>query len=443
MKATLTRDSASQVRLQVEASAAEVQPALDRAVKGLGSEVKIPGFRKGKVPRKILESRLGEEAVKDAALREALPQLLTEALKQHEELRPVAPPRVQDATYELGGDLSFEAIVEVRPEIELPDMQLSATRPATAATDAEIDEQLERLRDRFASLEPVNRPAREGDYVACDIRATVHEQEIEGFSGKDQLYAVGSKWPSEAFDAELTGSRAGDILKFNDTLPEGAGEHAGREVTFQVLVKEVRQKVSPSLDDEFATTASEFDTLDELKGDLAERIKTVKDAQADGVIREQVLQQILDDIEVEPPESMVVNEMAYRLQRFEEQLQQAGMTLDSYLESQGMTEEQIEKDLRTQAERNVRAQLILEEIGRREGFQVTEEELREEVRHHAEVLRTDPSDLQRQLAEGGRLLALAGDIIRRKALNLLVERADITEEGDTPAEAEPAPEETS
>lgn len=442
MKTTLTRDSASQVRLQIEATAAEVKPALDRAIKDLGSQVKIPGFRKGKVPRKILENRVGVDAVKDAALREALPELLTDALREHDELRPVAPPRVEDTAYELGGDISFEAIVEVRPEIDLPELELTATRPETEASESDIAEQLERMRDRFATLEAVNRPAQEGDYVACDIRTTLHDEELEDLSGKDQLYAVGSRWPTESFDRELRGARAGDILKFNDTLPEGSGEHAGTEVTFQVLVKEVRQKVSPAVDDEFAKTASEFDTLEELKADLAERIKKVKETQSDGVVREQVLQQVLDDVEVDPPESMVVNEMAYRLQRLEEQLQQAGMTLDNYLESQGVTEEQIEKDLRSQAERNVRAQLILEEIGRREGFQVTEEELRDEVRYHAEVLRADPADLQRQLSEGGRLLALAGDIIRRKALNLLVERADINQEGESPASEQPAPEET-
>jgi trigger factor len=194
-------------------------------------------------------------------------------------------------------------------------------------------------------------------------------------------------------------------------------------------VKEVREKKLPPLDDEFAKTASEFETLDELRADLAQRIEKVKAVQADAEVRNRILEQVLDDVEVEAPQSLVEQEMAYRLQRFEDQLKSAGVGLDQYLESQGFTEEQLENDLRSQAERNVRAQLILEEVGRREAFQVTEEELREEIRYHAEAMRTDAADLAKELGERGRLMALAGDIIRRKALNLLVEKADITEEG--------------
>lgn len=442
MQTSLNHESPSRVRVTVSASADEVAPALDKAVRELGSQIKVPGFRKGKVPRKILESRLGVDALREATLREALPMLLAKALEAEETLRPVAPPQVETTEYDLGGDLAFEAMIEVRPDIELPDLsQLQATRPSAKPSDAEIDEQIDRLQERFATLEAVSRPAAKGDYVACDIHTTVHGEELEPLSGSDQLYEVGSGWPVEELDTQLTGARAGDIVQFNATLPEEmGGELGGREVTFRILVKEVRRKVTPALDDDFAQTASEFDTLAELRADLAERIEKVKSIQADASVREIVLEQLLDEVEVEPPESMVVGEMAYRLQRFEEQLQQAGLTLDTYLQQQGFSEEQVEGDLRKQAERNVRAQLILEEIGRREGFKVTEDELREEVRHHAEAMRMEPADLAKQLSEGGRVLALAGDIIRRKALNLLVERAEIKEETAADASA-PASEE--
>jgi trigger factor len=247
-------------------------------------------------------------------------------------------------------------------------------------------------------------------------------------SGTDQMYELGIGWPLPQMDTELTGKKAGDIIEFSATLPEGA-PHAGDEATFRILVKEVRQKILPPLDDEFAKTASEFETLDELRKDISERIEKVKSVQADSDVRNKVLEQVLDDVEVEVPESLVINEMAFRLERFEEQLRNAGVTLEQYMESQGFDEEQIEQDLRKQAERNVRAQLILEEVGRRENFQVSEDELREEVRYHAETMRVDPAVLAKQLQDRGRLLALAGDIIRRKALNLLVEKADIKQEG--------------
>ncbi|TMK79461.1 MAG: trigger factor [Actinobacteria bacterium] len=436
MKTSLTRHSASKVRVQVEATSEEVEPAVQRAVRSLSNQVKVPGFRKGHVPRKVLETRLGAEALRDAVLREAIPELLQKATEE-ETLAPVAPPQVEVTSYDLGADLSFEATVEVRPEIELPDFaMLSTTRPSSKATPEEIDDQLKRMQDRFSTLEPVQRPARAGDYMLVDIHTTLHGNEIAELSGNDQLYELGSAWPVKELDDELAAKRTGDIVKFNATIPEGlGGEHAGKEVTFQVLVKEVREKKLPPLDDEFAKTSSEFETLDELRDDLAQRIEKIKAVQADAEVRNRILEQVLDDVEVEAPESLVQSEMAYRLQRLEEQLRAAGLALDQYLTSQNLTEEQIEADLRGQADRNVRAQLILEEVGRREGFQVSEEELREEVRYHAETLRTDPDQLAKELGERGRLMALAGDIIRRKALNLLVEKAEVKDEDSSDEQA--------
>lgn len=436
MKTSLTRDSASKVRVQVEATSDEVEPAVERAVRSLGNQVKVPGFRKGHVPRKVLETRLGSDALREAVLREAIPELLQKATDE-ETLAPIAPPSVEVTSYDLGSDLSFEATVEVRPEIELPDFaMLSTTRPSSKATTDEVEDQLKRMQDRFATLEPVERPAHAGDYMLVDIHTTLHGNEIAELSGNDQLYELGSAWPVEELDKELMGKRTGDIVKFNATIPEQmGGEHAGKEVTFQVLVKEVREKKLPAFDDEFAKTASEFETLDELRADLSQRIEKVKAVQADAEVRNRILEQVLDDVEVEAPDSLVQSEMAFRLQRLEEQLRAAGMTLDQYLQSQNLTEDQIEADLRQQAERNVRAQLILEEIGRREGFQVSEEELREEVRYHAETLRTDPGQLAKELGERGRLMAIAGDIIRRKALNLLVERAEVKDEDSSEEKA--------
>ncbi|TML79260.1 MAG: trigger factor, partial [Actinobacteria bacterium] len=302
MKTSLTRHSASKVRVQVEATSEEVEPAVQRAVRSLSNQVKVPGFRKGHVPRKVLETRLGAEAMRDAVLREAIPELLQKATDE-ETLAPVAPPQVEVTSYDVGADLSFEATVEVRPEIELPDFaMLSTTRPSSKATPEEIDDQLKRMQDRFSTLEPVQRPARAGDYMLVDIHTTLHGNEIAELSGNDQLYELGSAWPVKELDDELAAKRTGDIVKFNATIPEGlGGEHAGKEVTFQVLVKEVREKKLPPLDDEFAKTSSEFETLDELRADLAQRIEKIKVVQADAEVRNRILEQVLDDVEVEAP----------------------------------------------------------------------------------------------------------------------------------------------
>ncbi|MFA5891243.1 MAG: trigger factor [Actinomycetota bacterium] len=432
MKTTLTRESPSKVRLAVEAASQEVAPAVQRAVRALANEIKVPGFRKGKVPRAILETRLGRDAIREAALREAIPELLAKAV-QDETLTPVAPPSVDVTSYELDSDLTFDATVEVRPDIELPDFtEIVVTRGSDRADAAEVDAQLERLRNRFASLETVERPSHRGDYVLIDLKATDGDQEISEMSGTDQLYELGAGWPVAQFDDELEGRGAGETVEFAAVLSEEiGGPQAGKELTFRILVKEVRQKVLPELNDEFAKTASEFEALDELRADLVERIRKVKALQSEGEVRNRVLEEALAMVEIEPPESLVREEMAFRLRRFEEQLKGAGMTLDGYMQQQGVSEEQLEQDLLRQAETNVRAQLLLEEVGRRENFTISQEELGEEVRYHAEALRADPSELAKQLGSSDRLTALAGDIIRRKALNHLVGQADIREEDNS------------
>src|ERR1041384_8362814 len=190
METTLTRESASKVRLAVKATSAEVAPAIDRAVRHLSNEVKIPGFRKGHVPRPVLETRLGKDALREAALREAIPELMAKAVEA-ESLQPIVPPKVEVTAYDLGEDLSFDAEVEVRPEIDLPDFtMLSVTRPDAEPSDQEVDDQLGRIRDRYATLETVERPATTGDYVLADIHTTLHDQEIAEMSGRVTLSIV-------------------------------------------------------------------------------------------------------------------------------------------------------------------------------------------------------------------------------------------------------------
>jgi trigger factor len=230
-------------------------------------------------------------------------------------------------------------------------------------------------------------------------------------------------------DQELDGTRQGDILKFNATLPETyPGDFGGKEISFQVLVKEIRQKNLPALDDEFAKTASEFDTLDELRADLREKIGEVKRVTSEAETRNRVLEKVVSDTALVVPDALLNEEMSYRLARFSDQLRRAGISIPQYIESTGQTEEQIESDLRGQAERNVAAQLILEEVGKREGFSATDEEVASELSQHAKSLGKEENELRSQLESDGRMGALAADIIRRKALDLIVERADIKDE---------------
>jgi trigger factor len=433
VKTTRTDESPSRIRLSIEAEADELKPAVDRAFAQLAQEVKVPGFRKGKVPRPVLQTRLGKDAIREATLREAIPLLLSQAVRD-EELAPIVPPTVEVKDFE-ESHIAFEAVVEVRPEIKMPELStLVATRASATPSDDEVTEQLNRLRERFASLETVSRPARRGDYVLIDLRSYVHDVQIDQATATDLLYELGSGSFVPELDQNLDGTRTGDILKFNATLPEGFGEHAGKEVSFQVLVKEVKQKNLPSLDDEFAKTASEFDSLDQLRGDIATKVSEIKRIQNDIEVRNHLMEQLIDNADVEPPESLVREEMAYRAARFADQLRSAGVTLERYLSESETTEEGLESDLRRQADRNVAARLVLEEIAKRESLTVTAEEVEEELRYHAEQSQVEPDELRKDLERSGRLAVLAGDIIRRKALNVLVERAEIRDE-DAPGDS--------
>ena len=429
MKSTVSQESPTKVRVSVEASPDEVAPAVDRAIRKLANEVKIPGFRKGKAPRQVIEARVGADQIREATIREAIPALFRDAITQSD-VQPLTLPDIEVTSYDENDGLKFDAVIEVKPEIQLPDFStISVERPNPAVTDEEVEAQLERLRDRFATLETVARPCRRGDYALIDLKGYVHDTQIDEASATDLLYEVGSNRFVPELDQELDGTRQGDILKFNATLPPTyPGEFGGKEITFQVLVKEIRQKNLPALDDEFAKTASELDTLEELRVDLRSKMEEVKRITSDAELRNRVLEKIVSEAGVVVPEALANEEMSYRLSRFAEQLRGAGVSIQQYLESTGQSEEDIEADLRAQAERNVSAQLILEEIGKREGLSASDDEVAAELSEHAKSLGKEPDDLRTQLETGGRLGALAADIIRRKALDLIVEEADIKDE---------------
>lgn len=429
MQTTVSREGPTRVRLTVEVPPDEIKPAADRAFKRLASQVKIPGFRPGKAPRSLLEARLDKEEIKDMIVREAVPQFYAQAVVG-ESIDPVASPKIEVTSFEDGESLTFEAIVEVRPEISLPDLsKIRVTRPSWQATAEDIDNQMERLADRFASLEPVERPATAGDYVLIDIKGMWNDEEIENATANDMLYEAGSGRIVPELDAEVLGKKAGDILKFNAVLPEHFGATwGGRDVTFQVLVKEVRQKNVPAIDDEFAKTAGEFETLDEMKADLADKISRIKKSGAEAEVRSRILDALVEQVPVVAPDSMVDEEVAYRLHRLSDQLREAGVTLDDYLASAETTEEEIEADVRKQADRSVSAQLILEEIARKEELQVDDDELDAEIGRLAEATGEKASEVRKRLEQAGRVGVVAGDILRRKALDLVAEKADIKEE---------------
>jgi trigger factor len=432
MQTTLEEVDKHKVKLTVAVPPDEVRPVLDLAYRHIAGRVSVPGFRKGKVPRKIIDAQVGRDTVLQEFLEHALRDFYLGAVREHE-LAPIADPDFDDLDV---GDIEgtgfrFTATVEVRPRLSFEEADykgIRIDRPSSDVTEADVDEQLERLRDRFAELEPVGRPSRRGDYVVADIRAYVHDQEVAEASGQGVLYEVGSGQLVPELDQEIEGKRKGEILKFNAKLPETFGERAGQEVTFQILLKEVKAKVLPALDDDFARTASEFDSLDDLRADVKEKLGRLKEGSAQAALRDRALEALIDKVDVELPERLVDSETESRVQSARERADSQGVSLDQILEASGVDELQFRSDARAHALRAIKADLALEAVARAEGIQVSDEEVDAAVHEIAVQLQREPKDVRRSLERTGQITSLAGDIIRDKALNLVVERAEVVEQ---------------
>jgi trigger factor len=427
MQTTVEETDKHKVKLTIEVPPDEFGKDLDRAYRQVARHVKIPGFRKGKVPRQVIDAQIGRDAVLGEFLEESVPTYYRDAMREHD-LAPIAQPDIDLQQVEEGKPLVFTATVEVRPRLRFEDADykgIELDRPTTEVTDQDVDAMVDSLRERFAELEPVARPAHANDYVVMDIRASVHGQDVADATRQDYLYEVGSGEFGPKLDAELEGKRAGEILKVNDALPERFGDDAGREVSLQVLVKDVRAKKLPAADDEFAKTASEFDTLGELRAELAEQIAQSKDRAADGIIRDAALGALIERTRVDLPESLVDEETGHRVSHARERAERAGTTLDQLLASQGFDELRFRADARQHAERAIVADLVLEAVARAEDIQVTPEELAQEINGLAAALGREPKEVAKTLESSGQIASLAGDIIRSKALDILVEHANI------------------
>lgn len=429
MKTSVEREGPTKLRLVIEVDPDELAPLFDQTMKRLAREMTIPGFRKGKAPRALIESRVGEDGIRQEVLRDAVPSLYEQAAAE-ESLKPVSLPEIEVTQFEKGSPLHFTATIEVRPELVLPKYKgIEVSRPKVSTTDEEVAQQLERLRERFATLEPVGRNATKSDNVTIDLRGYRHEEQVDAASAQDLVYEVGSNAFLPELDEELEGKRTGDILKFNAVLPERFGPpYGGEEVSFSVIVKEVQAKRLPPLDDDFAKTASEFDTLDELKSEIRSRIEAINQVQAESEVRTKVLEDLIDRTDVPVPESLVERELERRVNRLARDLERMGTSLNDYMASTNTSAPELVASQREVAEKSVAAELILEAVAGAERLEVTPHEIDDELGRLAEIVDRTPEKLREELEQSGAIESLAGDILRRKALDLLVNQALVTDE---------------
>jgi trigger factor len=429
------------VRLTVEVPADEFGKDLDRTYRAVANQIKIPGFRKGKIPKQIIDTQIGRDAVLEEFVSSSVPTYFRRAVSE-EDLAPIAEPDVEVEQLEPGKPFIFSATVEVRPRLTFEESDytgIEVTKPPVEVTDADVDEWIERLRERFAELEPVGRPAQQDDFVTIDLTVTRGSDKVEQASREDYLYRVGSAEVGDKLDVELVGSRPGAILKTSDVLPEHFGEDlAGAQVQISALVKDVKTRSLPDVDDGFAKTASEFDTVEQLRDDLRERLTDVKEREATAEVRDLVLQALIDTVDVDLPDTLIEEETDHRIHHARDRAERMGIGLEKMLELQGWDEDRLREDSRDHAIRAIKSDLVLEAIARSASLEVTAEEIGAEIAILAQAYDRDPKAVAKDLERTGQVVTLAGDIIRSKALDLLVERADIETE---PATAEPAQEE--
>jgi trigger factor len=420
--------AASRVRLHVTVPEVEFDKAIDAAFRKLAREVRVPGFRPGKAPRRLLEARLGTEIAREQALQDALPQYYVDAVAEHD-VDVIAPPEIEITAGQDTGDVEFDAVVEVRPQVRLLGYdELRVELPFHAVTDDDIDKQVDALRDRFADLTDSDDPLIDDAYATIDITGEIGGEPVEGLTARDFLYRVGSGIIVPELDEQLRGTRPGAILAFDAELPERFGELAGQQAGFRVVVKEAKRKVLPTVTDEWVAEASEFATVDELRADLRTRLETVQRLQAQIAVRDRVLEAVAELVPLEAPPTLVDGETRRRVEDMQHRLAHQNIGIEQYLEATGQEPQAFVDEVRVGAKRAVLADLALRAVVAQEEIAASDEELDADVMRIAERAGQKPERVRRELERGGALEAVRSDIARGKALDFLVERTTVVDE---------------
>ncbi|HEX9970401.1 MAG TPA: trigger factor, partial [Acidimicrobiales bacterium] len=422
----------NKVKLSVEVDEQEFEKALDAAFRKIAREVRIPGFRPGKAPRRLLEARVGADAARQEALRDALPEYYAQALEEAD-VDAIAAPEIDITSGQESGAIAFDAVVEVRPNVSIAGYQgLEVTVPSPAVSDEDVDRQLDRIRNQFGELNTVDRAATDGDHVSIDITGKRADEEEPGLRADDYLYEVGSGMVVPQLDDQLRGAKVGDILTFE-----------ADDISFRVLVKEVKEKVLPEATDEWASEASEFETLAELRDDIRKRLTLVKRVQAQMALRDEALKALVELVGDDAPEPLVAEEMERRLHDLAHRLESQGGTIQQYLEATGTSQQELVDGLRADAVQAVKADLGLRALVAAEGIEATDEDVDAEIVRLAQRFEEKPEKLRRQLERADRIPTVRSDVRKAKALEWLVDHVQVVDEEGNPvdrADLEPAPE---
>jgi trigger factor len=427
MKTTVNELPDSRAEVQVEVPAADVDKATSRAARALAKEMRMPGFRAGKAPASLVIQRLGFGTVLQEAIREALPEWYELALFDSG-VSPIGDPDIEMASTpeDEGQPLEFKFTVGVRPAASLGTYKgLEVGKEDKEVPDEIVDTEVERIREGFARLEQVDRAAAEGDSLLIDFEGFVDGSAFQGGAAEDYLLGLGSGQLIESFEEQLVGASGGEEREVEVTFPaDYQAEHlAGKHAVFKVKVKEVREKVLPELDDDFASDASEFDTLEELRADIREKVGTALGTRAEEDFRIAAIDAAVDEATVDVPDELATARATERWERMERQLAGRGMDPDAFLQMQGKTRDELIEETKPDAERELKREAVVTAIAEAEGIEVSEEEMVEALEHSAEHERTTPEKLLERLRQSGRDSMVREDIRARKAIELVADAA--------------------
>ena len=426
MKTTVDKLSDTRVKLTVNVPFAELGQEIDQAYAAIAQQVSIPGFRKGKAPRQLIDARFGRGPILEQVVNDMLPSRYEQAV-QSEDLKVIGQPDVDISKIEDKDFVEFTAEVDVRPEFEVPDFsEISVTVPAIKAGEEDVDKALEDLAERFGELKDTKRKMKTGDYAIIDITAEVDGEKIEDASTEGLSYSIGDDNLIKGLDTALRGMKTGEDNEFTSTIQ--SGEHKDEEATFKVHVQQTKERKLPDMDDEFAQMASEYDTIEELREATKTEVEESKKAEQAGQIRDEVLKAALADVDFELPQSVVDEQAHAQLHQILGQLAHDEKALAQLLEAQGTSREEFDKQTREQAEESVRTQIFLDAVAEKEEPEVSQQELSDHILFTAQSYGMDPNQFIQQLQSNGQIANLFSDVRRGKALAAAICRTTVKDE---------------
>ncbi len=436
MKTDVEELSPTRVKLIIEVPFEELKPNLDKAYREVARQVRVPGFRPGHVPPRVIDQRFGRGAVLEQAVNDAVPEFYSKAVAEHDVV-PLSQPDLEITKLDDGKELAFTAEVDVRPNFDLPDLDsLSVTVENAEVDPDQVEEYLGSLRERFASLKNVDRPVETGDFVSIDLAAMVDGQAVEDAQATGVSYEVGTESMLDGLDEALVGMTAGESTTFTAEL--AGGKQAGMTADVLVTVNSVKIKELPELDDEFAQSASEFDTVGELRASTRKQLEAMRQSGQANQARERLLGALIEQLDIPLPDRVVEAEVEQRRHSLQDQLDRAGLTMKAYLEASDTTQAKIDTDFTEDARRSVTAGFILDKVASQEDLRVSAEQLSAYVTEQAYRLGVAPDRLAQQLSDNGQLGAVAADVLRGNALSWLAERARVVDEAGRPVYITPA-----